>query len=44
MKPYINSKFDVNRVWLEKDDADWEPTELDMVMIEEDIALDVSYE
>ena len=44
MKPYINSKYDVNRVWQDKEEVDWEPSELDMVMIEEDISLDASYE
>ena len=43
-EPYINSKFDVNRHWLQAgDESSWQPTEDDFQQIEDDEALDATY-
>merc|ERR1712243_241372 len=44
VEPYINSKFDANRVWLNNEEVEWTPSQDDLLMVEEDIELSLSYE
>merc|ERR1719402_1266889 len=44
VEPYINSKFDVNRPWLTNEEVEWQPSEQDQLILDEDVTLDLSYE
>merc|ERR1712072_1645781 len=43
-EPYLNSKFDVNRNWLNNNEEDWTPSAADMDQLEADAALSAQYE
>merc|ERR1711931_122826 len=45
IEPYINSKYDPNRVWLNQgSESEWTPDETDNEQLEYDIKLDLNYE
>lgn len=45
VEPYINSKYDPNRVWLNQgSESEWTPDESDAEQLEYDVKLDLSYE
>ena len=45
VEPYINSKYDPNRVWLDQgSDSEFTPDQTDEEQLEYDIKLDLSYE
>merc|ERR1711927_20432 len=45
VEPYINSKYDPNRVWLNQEtESEWAPDETDAEQLEYDVKLDLSYE
>ena len=45
VEPYINSKYDPNRVWLDQgSESEWTPNESDAEQLEYDVKLDLSYE
>merc|ERR1719357_2284922 len=39
-EPYLNSKFDKNRVWLNNNEQEWTPSEADQQQVEEDALLE----
>lgn len=44
-EPFLNSKFDKNRQWLdENNNEEWTPSEEDLTQIEEDAAISAAYE
>jgi len=45
VEPFINSKYDPNRVWLNQgSESEWTPDESDAEQLEYDVKLDLSYE
>merc|ERR1712227_196970 len=44
VEPFLNSKYDANRVWLSKEDGEWTPSQADFDQVQEDVELSISYE